>query len=106
MFVEDARHHSPLREAFLRAGQWLGYDVVDQNAGSQAGFAPYQFNIHRGGEMQSKSSRNRTNLKHPFQATDGPPRRPTSIARGPTWTLRCRPASSASCSTNTTRAAQ
>ena len=55
MFVEDARHHSPLREAFLRAGQWLGYDVVDQNGGSQAGFAPYQFNIYRGGEAPSKS---------------------------------------------------
>ena len=57
MFVEDARHHSPIREAFLRAGQWLGYGIVDQNAGSQAGFAPFQFNIYKGGkEMIQKLS--------------------------------------------------
>ncbi len=48
MIVSDARHHSPLREAFLEAGRRLGFPVVDQNAQSQTGFAPFQFNIRDG----------------------------------------------------------
>ena len=48
MFVEDSRHHTVLRDAFLAAGQMLGYRVLDQNAAAQTGFAPYQFNINNG----------------------------------------------------------
>lgn len=48
MFVEDSRHHSVLRDAFLRAGRLLGFKELDQNAAAQTGFAPYQFNIGNG----------------------------------------------------------
>ena len=50
MHVEDSRHHTVLRTAFLLAGRALGFRVGDQNAGegSQIGFAPFLFNIHDG----------------------------------------------------------
>ena len=48
MYVEDSRHHSILRDAFLKAGQLLGFKVLDQNGAAQTGFAPYQFNIKNG----------------------------------------------------------
>jgi hypothetical protein len=56
MYVEDARHQTPLREAFLRAGEWMGFSVGDgdQNAERQEGFAPFQYNIHNGKALSQK----------------------------------------------------
>ena len=58
MVIEDSRHHSSLRSAFLSAGRWLGFDVNDQNGYSQTGFAPYMFTI-KGGQRWSTGKQKR-----------------------------------------------
>ncbi|XP_077535018.1 putative GMC-type oxidoreductase Mb1310 [Haemaphysalis longicornis] len=50
--VSSAPYHSYVLDAFLGAGQELGYNVVDSNAGEQTGFCPNQFTM-RGKERWS-----------------------------------------------------
>ncbi|TRY61644.1 hypothetical protein TCAL_04403 [Tigriopus californicus] len=53
MVVEEARHHTVLRDAFLEAGKGFGFRVGDQNSGYQTGFAPLLFNIRDGHRWSS-----------------------------------------------------
>ena len=48
MKPEYAKHSTILKEAFLSAGELLGYSVVDEQTDGKASFAPYQFNIKNG----------------------------------------------------------
>ncbi|XP_037515456.1 glucose dehydrogenase [FAD, quinone] [Rhipicephalus sanguineus] len=52
--VSSAQYHSYVLDAFLKAGQEMGYKIVDSNAGEQTGFCPNQFTM-RGKERWSTS---------------------------------------------------
>ncbi|XP_049520454.1 glucose dehydrogenase [FAD, quinone]-like [Dermacentor silvarum] len=52
--VSSAQYRSYVLDAFLKAGQELGYNIVDSNAGEQTGFCPNQFTM-RGKERWSTS---------------------------------------------------
>lgn len=46
--VEYAPYHTKLASAFVKAGQELGYDIVDYNGQNQIGFSYLQLNMDRG----------------------------------------------------------
>ncbi|XP_032663999.1 glucose dehydrogenase [FAD, quinone]-like [Odontomachus brunneus] len=46
--VEHAPYHTKLATAYLKAGQELGYDVVDYNGQNQVGFSYIQVNMDHG----------------------------------------------------------
>lgn len=48
VYVEYAPYHTKLATAYLKAGQELGYDVVDYNGQNQIGFSYIQLNMDRG----------------------------------------------------------
>ncbi|XP_031787782.1 glucose dehydrogenase [FAD, quinone]-like isoform X1 [Nasonia vitripennis] len=46
--VEHVPYHTELAKAFLKAGQQLGYSIVDYNGRDQIGFSYLQVNMHHG----------------------------------------------------------
>ncbi|XP_076181609.1 glucose dehydrogenase [FAD, quinone] [Ptiloglossa arizonensis] len=64
--IDKAPFHSPMLTAFLKAGQELGYPLVDYNGEKQIGFSQIQATMYRGTRMSSNKAylfgRKRPNL--------------------------------------------
>lgn len=65
--VEYVPHHTKLATTYLKAGQELGYDIVDYNGQNQIGFSYIQVNMNRGARCSAATAYldtiNRANLK-------------------------------------------
>ncbi|OXA60509.1 Glucose dehydrogenase [FAD, quinone] [Folsomia candida] len=67
LIVQTPRHRSPVMGAFLKAGKYLGYDIVDPNGSHVTGFSPFQMTINKGIRWSTaraylKPASRRTNL--------------------------------------------
>lgn len=54
--VMHSPYVSPLRELFLRAGEELGYDAIDYNAGSVIGFSTAQVHLRNGRRVSASKA--------------------------------------------------